>query len=106
MNLSPMYLAIELLGWCFVALAWSKARSKPMCPAKSSRRQSRGVDVTIVGLGAFTAATAYFVVQRGGPVSMAAFVIYALCWLRFQASFHARLEMIGNRHIRAAPRKA
>lgn len=106
MNLSLLYLAIELLGWCFVALAWGKARSKPKCPTKFSRHQSHGVDITIVGLGASTVATAYFVVQPCDPLSMVAFGIYALSWLRFEANFDARSAMSVNRPRRTAWRKA
>lgn len=106
MNLLPLYLAIEMLGWCFVALVWGRARSRPVCSAKPDKHRSCNVDITIVGMGASTAATAYFVVEPGGPLAVVAFGIYALLLLRLEANLDVRSARSVNRPRRAVWRKA
>lgn len=89
MNLFPFQIAVEALGWCFIALAFAKASAKPKCPTISiSTPRAIGIVVAVLVLS--TSTTVYFAIVGNGLASSLAFVAYALAWLRFEAHYDAK----------------
>lgn len=89
MNLFPFQITVEVLGWCFVSLAYSRAIAKPTCPTESASAP-RKANIVVAALALSTAATIYFAAMSKGQASTLAFAAYSLTWLRFEARHDAK----------------
>lgn len=99
MNLSSLYIVIETFGWCFVALAMFKGRSKPKCSSAPTARWWLGLEWIAITLGASTLSSIYAAAQENSLLAMLAFSFYALAWLRFEARYDAR-KMTADKNSR------